>query len=485
MKPSLTLTALGLLLGISLFSCKIADDPWIDLFNGNDLEGWIASENAESFYVENGLIVADGPRSHLFYNGPVMDATFKNFELKLEIMTTTNANSGVYFHTGFQETGWPAKGYEVQVLNANATNVDRIKTGSLYAVRNIYKPLGKDGEWFNMHIIVKGNRIQAFVNGIQTIDYTEPDNVEEVHRSPGRRLPSGTFALQCHGKDEKVYYRSIRVNPLPDDASMPPGKDYFPAEKQDMVTRLIGMGYPIIDYHVHLKGEVTVEDIVDKGLRTGIFGSIAPNCGVGFPVDTNEKLEEFYQQYKDVPVFLAMQAEGREWVNTFEKASIAKYDYVFTDAMTFSNGDGKRMRLWIDEEVEVGDPQEFMELLVSTIENVLDEEKIDIYVNPTFLPSAIEDRYDELWTLPRMERVVDALVRNGIALEINARYRLPGEAIIKLAKARGVKFAFGTNNSDHDFANLDYCFEMIEACDIRPGDMFFPKPDGMKPIQVK
>jgi len=77
------------------------------------------------------------------------------------------------------------------------------------------------------------------------------------------------------------------------------------------------------------------------------------------------------------------------------------------------------------------------------------------------------------------------LVRNGIALEINARYRLPGEAIIKLAKSRGVKFAFGTNNGDHDFANLDYCFDMIEACGIEPGDMFFPKPEGMKPVQVR
>ena len=485
MKKMIKMAVISLLLSTGIISCNTADDKWIPLFNGSDLDGWVASENAESFYFEDGLIVADGPRSHLFYNGTVMDADFRNFELRLEIMTTTNANSGVYFHTEFQETGWPDKGYEVQVLNSNASTVDRIKTGSLYAVRNIFKPLASEGEWFDMHIVVKGNRIQAFVNGIQTADYTEPGNVDQVHRSPGRRLSSGTFALQCHGMGEKVYYRSIRVLPLPDDLSLPPGKDYFTNEKQDHVTRLIGMGYPIIDYHVHLKGGVTIEDVVDKGLRTGVFGSIAPNCGVGFPVDTNDKLEEFYNEYKDVPVFLAMQAEGREWVNTFEKESIARYDYVFTDAMTFSNAAGKRMRLWMEEEVEVGNPEEFMELLVSTIENVLDEEKIDIYVNPTFLPSEIQDRYNELWTEQRIGKVVDALVRNGIAMEINARYRLPGEAVVRMAKERGVKFAFGTNNSDHDFANLDYCFEMIEACEIRPGDMFFPKPKGMKPIQVK
>lgn len=485
MKHIVLLTAIAAFFSFTHFSCQPKSDGWISLFNGSDLDGWSASENTESFYVEDGMIVADGPRSHLFYSGSLQDATFRNFELSLEVMTTTNANSGVYLHTAFQDAGWPAKGYEVQVLNSSSANVDRIKSGSLYAVRNIYKPLGNDHEWFNLRILVTGNRIQAFVNDIKTTDYTEPDDVVRISGLSGRVLSSGTIALQCHGAGEKVYFKDIMIKPLPDDMQVSEGHDYFSKEKDAMVTNLIGMGFPMIDYHVHLKGDVTVEDIVDKGLRTGIFGSIAPNCGVGFPVDTNEKLEAFYEQYKDVPVFLAMQAEGREWVNTFEKESIAKYDYVFTDAMTFSNASGKRMRLWIDEEVEVGDPDEFMELLVSVIEDVLDNEKIDIYVNPTFLPSVIADDYDVLWTQPRMERVVDALVRNGIALEINARYRLPGEALISMAKDKGVRFAFGTNNSDHDFANLDYCFDMIEACGLTPGDMFFPKPDGMKPVQVK
>jgi hypothetical protein len=212
---------------------------------------------------------------------------------------------------------------------------------------------------------------------------------------------------------------------------------------------------------------------------------VAPNCGVGFPIDTNEKLDEFYNEYKDVPIFLAMQAEGREWVTTFEKESIAKYDYVFTDAMTFSDRKGNRMQIWIDEQVNITDPQDFMELLVETIEDVLDHEKVDIYVNATFLPSVIADQYDELWTEERMDRVVDALVRNDIALEISARYRIPGAAMIKKAKEKGVKFAFGTNNGDHDFANLDYCFDMIDECNLQPSDFFLPRAHGYKPVQVK
>jgi len=242
---------------------------------------------------------------------------------------------------------------------------------------------------------------------------------------------------------------------------------------------------PVIDYHIHMKGGVTLEDILDKSRRTGIFCSVAPNCGVGFPVDTNEKLEDFYNEYKDVPIFLAMQAEGREWVNTFEKESIAQYDYVFTDAMTFNDRQGNRMQIWKDEQVNITDPQDFMELLVETIEDVLDHEKIDIYVNATFLPTAIADQYDELWTNERMDRVVDALARNDIALEISARYKIPGPALIKKAKERGVKFTFGTNNGDQDFANLDYCFAMIEECNLQPSDFFLPRAHGQKPVQLK
>jgi hypothetical protein len=249
---------------------------------------------------------------------------------------------------------------------------------------------------------------------------------------------------------------------------------------------LINKGYPLIDYHVHLKGGLTLEQVLEKSRKTGIYCGIAPNCGVGFEIDTNEKLEEYYSTNQNMPVFLSMQAEGREWVDIFKKESIAKFDYVFTDAMTFTNDNGKRMRLWINEEVEVGDPQSFMDMYVNRIENVLDNEKVDIYVNPIFLPQEISAQYDKLWTEERMQKVTDALARNDIALEINDRYRIPHAPFIKMAKAKGVKFAFGTNNVDGgQYADLDYCLEMIEECGIVPSDMFMPRPDGKKPIQVK
>ena len=116
---------------------------------------------------------------------------------------------------------------------------------------------------------------------------------------------------------------------------------------------------------------------------------------------------------------------------------------------------------------------------------IIENEPIDIFVNPTFLPSRIADRYDQLWTDKRMQRVIDAAVRNGVAIEINARYKLPKEIFIKKAKKAGVKFAFGTNNGGRELGKLEYCREMITKCGLTPDDMFKPKPDGYKAIQRK
>src|SRR5690606_35766727 len=110
---------------------------------------WKVSENQDSVKVVDGAIVTNGPRAHAFYAGEVNNHDFKNFELKLEIMTKENSNAGVYFHTVFQERGWPDKGFECQVNNSYVK--DPRKTGSLYAVQDVKEPLVKDNEWWEYH----------------------------------------------------------------------------------------------------------------------------------------------------------------------------------------------------------------------------------------------------------------------------------------------------------------------------------------------
>jgi len=186
-------------------------EEWQSLFDGKTLNGWKASENKGTFTVRDGMIVVHGNRSHLFYVGPVADANFTNFEFKADVMTEPGSNSGMYIHTAYQETDWPRKGYEVQVNN---THSDWKKTGSLYDVENVRQPPSKDNEWFTQHIIVRGKRIVIKVNGITTVDWTEPENFSS-EGWPGRRLSSGTFALQGHDPKSIVYYKNIMVKVLP------------------------------------------------------------------------------------------------------------------------------------------------------------------------------------------------------------------------------------------------------------------------------
>ena len=187
-------------------------EGFIPLFDGKSLDGWKANEKPEVFKVEDGNIVVNGPRSHLFYVGPVKNHDFKDFHLRVEAKTFPKANSGIYFHTKFQDEGWPAAGYEVQV---NQTHGDAKKTGGLYAVKDVLNesPV-KDNEWYTYDIIVKGKQITVKVNGKTTAEFTEPADWQPPANMPGRRLGSGTFALQGHDPESKVLYRSILVKPL-------------------------------------------------------------------------------------------------------------------------------------------------------------------------------------------------------------------------------------------------------------------------------
>ena len=118
-----------------------------------------------------------------------------------------------------------------------------------------------------------------------------------------------------------------------------------------------------------------------------------------------------------------MQAEGREWITLFSPEAIAKFDYVFTDALTFTDYKGRRNRIWIPEEVWVDNKQQFMDQLTGKIEAIFSREPVDIYVNPTLLPASLKPEYDQLWTPERIDRVIAVLKKNNVAIEINARYR--------------------------------------------------------------
>ncbi len=199
-----------------IFSCsstKLSNtNGWVSLFDGKTLNGWKVGENAASFTIENGAIAVNGNVAHLFYDGAVQQHQFKNFEFKADVMTLPGSNSGIYFHTTFQQSSWPKKGYEVQVNNSQS---DWRRTGSLYAIEDVKEVYAKDNEWFTESFTVIGKKIIIKINDKVVVDYTEPENVTRDASMAERLISSGTFALQGHDPNSKVYFKNIMVKILP------------------------------------------------------------------------------------------------------------------------------------------------------------------------------------------------------------------------------------------------------------------------------
>ena len=148
------------------------------------------------------------PGHTFFYDGSVRDADFQDFEFRTEVYTYPGANSGIYFHTQYQDRGWPSEGYEAQV---NATHSDPRKTGSLYGVNNVmHNAPHNDEEWFTYTIRVEGRNITFKIDDETVMEYTVPENSEG-----SARLGSGTIALQAHDPDSRIYYRNLQIR-LPD-----------------------------------------------------------------------------------------------------------------------------------------------------------------------------------------------------------------------------------------------------------------------------
>ena len=211
------MAALAMVLGCAR-NRVAADTGWTSMFNGKDLVGWKSNEETPGVFTvtPEGTLKISGGRAHIFYVGPQGNVEFKNFEFKAKVMTTPGANSGIYFHTQFEPKGWPSKGFECQV---NTSHTDPKRTGGLYAVKDVMNDApSKDGEWFDYAIKVEGQHITLSINGKVTADWTEPadwDPAKSLKDMPGRKLGTGTIALQGHDPKSTVFYKEMSIRALP------------------------------------------------------------------------------------------------------------------------------------------------------------------------------------------------------------------------------------------------------------------------------
>lgn len=193
-------------------SFKKGKSGWVSLFDGKTLNGWKVGDNAATFRVDSGMLIVNGNTAHLFYDGDVNNHDFKNFEFKAKVMTKPGSNSGIYFHTVFQQGSWPEKGYEVQVNNSHT---DWKRTGSLYNIVDVKEKYIPDNVWYTEYIKVQGKRVIIKLNDIVVVDYTEPEKPLRSEDEAARVISNGTFAIQGHDPKSKVYFKDIMVKVLP------------------------------------------------------------------------------------------------------------------------------------------------------------------------------------------------------------------------------------------------------------------------------
>jgi hypothetical protein len=401
------------------------------------------------------------------YDGDLNRGSFKNFCFKARVTHSEGAKASFWIHSDANLV----KGYSILV---GKPIDDHRRSGSLASVRNLYRPSSSS---FNLEVKVEGKRIVVFIDGRKVVDYLEPAAPHRIAINAAQLFSDVGGLIGFRAENGTLNVSNASITTFADNLPYyPEGKEPID-ERNDALIRLQQRNFPVIDYHIHPPRGMSLEDLLEKALADGFEYGIAVNCGIGFQVQSDEQVKEYISKNRYIPVFHTMQGEGREWVETFSKEAREMFDYVFTDALTFHDHKGRRTRLWVNNEVIVDIPeQEYMDMILDRTIKILNEEPIDILVNPTLLGNTMMEDYDKYWTDARVAQLVMSLKNNDIALEINARYKLPSARIINAAKAAGVKFALGTNNGNaQQLDRLEYSLKMVEECGLTIDNMWFPK----------
>ncbi|WP_439626930.1 3-keto-disaccharide hydrolase [Gemmata sp.] len=186
------------------------------LFDGKTIDGWKVNGADPKRMASKFEVTKDGELS--VKNGPgdlVTEKEFDNFVLQFECKTLGEGlNSGFFFRC---IPGQYQNGYETQVQNSYLDN-DRTKpkdfgTGAIYRRVASRKVVSNDKEWFTMTVVADGKHIATWVNGYQTVDWTD-DRKESENPRQGYRAAKGPISIQGHDPTTDLLFRNIRIAPL-------------------------------------------------------------------------------------------------------------------------------------------------------------------------------------------------------------------------------------------------------------------------------
>lgn len=246
------------------------------------------------------------------------------------------------------------------------------------------------------------------------------------------------------------------------------------------------LDFPLMDFHVHLDNS-TIDKVVELSKERRLKFGIVEHAGTKenkYPVvlSNDEELKAYIRMLEGKPVLKGVQAEWIDWAKCFSAEALSQLDYALSDAMTMPGKNGQRMKLW-EKDAEIGPAEAFMDKYVEWHVEVMATQPIDIFGNTTWMPETLMGDYDRLWTAKRMEKVIAAARKYGIALEISSSYMLPRLPFLRLAKEAGVTFSLGSNGRYPKMGLLDYSVAVAREIGLKRSDMFVPAAQGKKAFQ--
>jgi hypothetical protein len=231
------------------------------------------------------------------------------------------------------------------------------------------------------------------------------------------------------------------------------------------------LAFTVIDYHVHLSEQLTIDAAVALAAERGQQFGIVEHPGASFGIETDTDLQAYIERLRRYPVHVGLQPMYVGWSSAFSEQAISGLDYVLMDADTVP-WEGDWLHIWRHDNF-IKDMSTFVDVYLEHIANILTNEPIRIFARPTYLPINFARHYDEIWTEDRMRMIIDLAKARNIALEIAENVRVPSLEFIRMAKGAGIKFTFGTNGRNRDAGNFHYCVEMAQAAGLTQDHMLW------------
>ncbi len=244
------------------------------------------------------------------------------------------------------------------------------------------------------------------------------------------------------------------------------------------------LDFPLFDLHVHPSGRLSIAQAGEIAREKGMAFGMVDHLGPRYRIRTNEDLKQYIEAVRKADMYVGMQPTFPGWRRLFDKKLYQQLDYILMDALEIPNPDGSRWKIWRDD-TEVDDKEAFMDRYLDFYLQIIATEKIDVVAATAYLQPSLQGDYDKLWNEKRMRTLIDAAVKNKVALEITQYYQRPTARFVRMAKAAGAKFTFGTNSrTESAVGTIPYCIKIAQECGLTAKDMWLPKRRQVVPEET-